>query len=61
MKPSAMRGEDGRELLSRYDLELGEGAIARLLVRPPPAKLSGMAKAPALHVIVGDFDDELGT
>src|SRR5262249_22360475 len=36
-------------------------AIARLLVLPPPAKLSGMAEAVSLHVIVGDLYHQFRT
>src|SRR5207249_10170138 len=57
----ALLREDGCELLRRDDLELRKGAVARILVRAPPAKLGSMAEAAALHVIVGDLDDELGT
>src|SRR5712675_2461597 len=54
-------GEDLRELLRRYDLELIEGAVARTLVIPPPAELRRVSKATPLHVVVRDFDDELRT
>ena len=43
-----------------HDLELRVGAVARLLVGAPAPELRGVAEARALHVIVGDLDDELG-
>src|SRR4029453_14738666 len=42
-------------------LELGIRAVARLLVGAPAAKLRCVTEAAALHVIVGDFDDQFGT
>src|ERR1700746_1747033 len=45
----------------RNDFELGIRAVARLLVRAPSAKLRCVTEAVALHVVVGDFDDQFGT
>src|SRR5262249_56890777 len=56
----ARLGEDLRQLLRSDHLELREGAIAGTLVGAPAPELRGMAKARALHVIVGDFDHQLG-
>ena len=53
--------EDRRQLVRRDHLELGEGAVARPLVVAPAAKLRGVAEAAALHVVVGDLDDQLRT
>ena len=47
--------------MRRDDLELRVGAVARRLVRPPAPELRGVAEARALHVVVGDLDDELGS
>ena len=41
------------------DLELRVGAVGGLLVGAPAAELRGVAEAGALHVVVGDLDDEL--
>ena len=51
--------EDRPKLVRRDDLELGEGAVARLLVRAPAAELRRVPEAHSLHVIVGDLDDQL--
>src|SRR4051812_7987556 len=53
-------GEDRRELVRRYDLELSERAIGRTLVLAPAPELSGVAEAAPLHVVVGDLRHELG-
>ena len=50
-----------RQLLRRNDFELGVRAVARLLVRAPPAKLRRVTEAAALHVLVSDFDHQFGT
>ena len=54
-------GENHRQLFGRNDFELGIRAVARLLVRAPPAKLRCVTEAVALHVVVSDFDDQFGT
>jgi len=56
----AFCAENFEELLRGYNLELRVGAIGRLLIRPPAAKLRDVPEAIALHVIVGDLDHELG-
>src|ERR1043166_1026318 len=43
-----------------YEFPFSVRAVARFLVRAPPAKLRGVAKAISLHVVVSDFDDQLG-
>src|SRR6187455_2075835 len=43
-----------------HHFELCVGAVARRLVDAETSELSGMSKATALHVIVGDLDHELG-
>src|SRR5262249_20602916 len=53
--------KDRRELMRWHDLELRERTVTRWLVRSPPSELRRMAKAPALHVVVRDLDDELRT
>ena len=53
-------GENRHQLLRRHHFELGIGAVARLLVGAPPAKLRHVPEAGALHVLVGDFDHQLG-
>src|SRR5438128_1207604 len=52
-------GEDRRQLVRRDDLELVEGAVARLLVGTPPAELRRVTEPAALHVVVGDLDHQL--
>ena len=51
--------EDGFELFGRDYFQLGEGA-GRLAVGAPAAEVGHVAEAAALHVLVGDLDDELG-
>ena len=58
---SATATEDLCQLLRRDNFELGIGAVARLLVRAPPSKLRYVTEAAALHVVVSDFDHQLGT
>src|SRR5262245_28768757 len=58
---SATATEDLRQLLRRDNFELGIGAVARLLVRAPPPKLRNVTEAASLHVVVSDFDRQLGT
>ncbi len=53
-------GKDGLQLFGRDDFELGVGAVGGRFVRAPAAKLSHVAEAVALHVFVGNFDDEFG-
>ena len=53
-------GKNRGELVGRYDFQLIEGAVARAFVVAPAAKLSGVTEAIALHVVVRNFDDELG-
>jgi len=45
--------------MRRHNLELRVGTVFRLLVGSPSAKLRGVSKATALHVIVGDFNNQL--
>src|SRR5688572_22878142 len=59
--PLAAGSENLGELLRWNDLELSVCAIVRLLVRAPSAKLRGVPEAAALHVVVCDFNHQLGT
>src|SRR5882672_7521794 len=54
-------GKNCRQFLRRNDLELSIGAVVRLFVAPPSAKLRRMTKAVPLHVVVCDFDHQFGT
>src|SRR6202042_2032672 len=58
---SAAGGKDRRQLLRRDDFELRIGAVAGLLVRAPPSKMRHVTEAGSLHVLVSDFDHELGS
>src|SRR5215831_13780430 len=60
-RSSATSGENHRQLFGRNNFELGIRAVARLLVRAPPAKLRCVTEAVALHVVVSDFDDQFRT
>src|SRR5467141_630372 len=57
---SATVRENRGQLLRRNHFELGIGAVGRLLIHSPSAKLRGMAKAASLHVVVSNFEHELG-
>src|SRR5688572_17351432 len=57
----ATRAEYGIQLLRRDHLELVERAVGWAFVGAPAAKLRRVPEARALHVIVGDFQDELRT
>ena len=46
------------QLLGRDYFELGIGAVGGLLVGAPAAELRDVAEAGALHVLVGDLDDQ---
>lgn len=52
--------KDLREFLRRNHFQLGEGAAAGAPVGPPSMEVSNVAKAPRLHVLVSNFDNELG-
>src|SRR5262249_60948348 len=54
------RAEDPLELVGRRHLELIVAAVARPLVGAPAHELRGVAKAGALHVVVGDLAHALG-
>jgi hypothetical protein len=58
---SATAPENFRQLLRRNNFELFKGALARLLVQSPPSELSRMTEAIALHVVVSNFDYQLGS
>src|SRR5436190_2887129 len=53
--------EDALELVGGRHLELIVTAIVWPLVRPPAQELRGVAEARALHVIVRDLTDSLGS
>src|SRR5213078_947484 len=50
-----------RQLVRRDDFQLIEGALLRLLVEPPAAKLRCVAKTLPLHMVIGDLDHQLRT
>ena len=52
--------EDGFQFFRRDYFELSEGARFRFAVCAPAAEVGHVAEAAALHVLVGDFDDEFG-
>src|SRR3982074_1757609 len=54
-------GKDRRELLRRHYFQLIECTIMRPLVLAPAAKLRGVPKTVALHVVVRNLDDERRT
>src|SRR5688572_14094907 len=58
---SAAAREDHRQLRRCNNFKLVIGAVARLFVRTPSAELRRVTEAIALHVIVSDFDNQLGT
>src|ERR1700682_4862430 len=58
---STAGSEDRGELLRRHYFQLMEGAVTWALVGTPAAKLCGVSKAVALHMVVGNLDDELRT
>src|SRR5688572_23577751 len=52
-------GKNLPQLFRRHDFELGVVAAGWGFVGAPAAELGGVAEAGALHVVVGDLDDEL--
>ena len=50
--------EERLQFFRRDNLKLSEGAGSWFAVGAPAAKMGHVAKASALHVLVGDFDDE---
>src|SRR5262249_37698157 len=58
---SATAGKNHRQLVWWNHFELVIGAVVRLFVRAPPAKLRCVAEAVALHVLVSDFHHQFGT
>ena len=52
--------KDGGELLRWNNLELVVRAVARFLIGAPSSKLCRMPKAVTLHMVVRNFDNELG-
>src|SRR5436190_9803775 len=53
--------ENRRQLVRRDDFELIEGALLRLLVEPPAAKLRCVAKTRPLHMVISDRDHQVGS
>src|SRR5438094_9465995 len=53
--------EKHRQLVRRDDFQLIEGALLRLLVEPPAAKLRCVAKPCPLHMVISDLDHQLRT
>src|SRR5437763_15222314 len=56
----AAASENFHQLLRRHDFELRIRAVARLLIAAPSSEVRHVAKTRALHVLVGDSDDQLG-
>src|SRR5438045_6427117 len=54
-------GKNLRQFLWGNNLQLRIGTVGRLLVKSPSAKLSGMAEAVSLHVVVSNFHNQLRT
>src|SRR5271154_5006429 len=52
--------ENRFQLVRRNDFKLRVGAIARVLVGPPLPELRHMAESRALHMLVCNFDYQLG-
>src|SRR5215831_12395119 len=50
--------KDLSQFLGRDDLKLCIGAIVRLLIRTPAAKLSDVTESVTLHMIVCDLDNQ---
>ena len=59
IQASAPNRKDSRELVRGDDIQLGIGAVVRLLVAAPAPELRRMAEAVPLHMLVRDLDDEL--
>src|SRR5438477_3416474 len=53
--------ENRRQLVRRDDFQLIEGALLRLLVEPPAAKLRCVAKTRPQHMVISDLDHQLRT
>ena len=53
-------GENRGQFVRRNHFELGISAVARPLVRAPPSKMRHVPEAGALHVLISDFDHQLG-
>src|SRR5271154_5980391 len=53
--------ENRFQLVRRNDLKLRVGAIARLLVGPPLPELRHMTESRPLHMLVCNFDHQLGS
>src|SRR5438874_3862120 len=53
--------ENRRQLVRRDDFQLIEGALLRLLVEPPTAKLRCVATTRPLHMVISDLDHQLRT
>ena len=61
MAQSAAGSENLLQFLRGNNLQLCVGAFARIFFCSPSAKVSHVAKAIPLHVLVSYFDNELGT
>src|SRR6266478_5860738 len=57
---SAAIGKNRRQLVWRNHLELSIRTVARVLVGAPFSKLRQVTEAGTLHVLVGDFNYQLG-
>ena len=55
-----LRRENRAQLVRWHDFELGIGTILRFLVRTPSAELRHVPESPALHVLVRNFNHQLG-
>ena len=57
--PKGSFRKDAHQFVGRNNLELLVGAVLWSLVRTPAAEVREVTEACALHVLVGDLDDEL--
>ena len=59
--PPDVSRENRFQLVRRNDFKLRVGAIARLLVGPPLPELRHMTESRPLHMLVCNFDYQLGS
>ena len=57
----ATASENLLQFLRGYNLQLRVGTFARIFIESPSAKVSHMAKAISLHMLIRHFDNKLGT
>ena len=56
----AAAGKNLHQLQRRNDFQLGVSTVAWFFVSAPPSKLRHVAKAGALHVLIGDLHYKFG-